>query len=176
MRAMLAFVLSVLMTPALAVDLESEFTNIDGGTHRLSDWQGKPVLVVNTASLCGFTHQYTELQNLHDAYSAEGLVVLAVPSDDFAQELSGDDQVREFCEVNYGLTLPMTGITKILGDKAHPFYKSLAVEKNFQPNWNFNKVLLDLNGNVVETFRATTPPMSRQITDPIEDLLSKIGS
>lgn len=174
MRATMAFVFGLMAAPALALDLESEFTNIDGGTHQLSNWTGQPILVVNTASLCGFTGQYSDLQKLHETYSDKGLVVLAVPSDDFSQELDSEKAVKEFCEVNYDLTLPMTGITNVTGSDAHPFYKSLSEEEGFEPNWNFNKVLLDTNGTVVGTFRSSVKPMSRQITGPIEDILSRM--
>ncbi|WP_338549534.1 glutathione peroxidase [Roseovarius phycicola] len=173
MRSKFAFLFSLLATPTLAVDLDSTFTNIDGGTHQLSNWEGQPILVVNTASLCGFTGQYSELQELHDTYSDQGLVVLAVPSDDFSQELGSDSEVKEFCEVNYDLTLPMTGITHVVGANAHPFYKSLATEEGFEPNWNFNKVLIDAKGEVVGTFRSSVNPMSRQLTGQIEEVLNQ---
>ncbi len=173
MRKVLAFILALAASPALALDLRTEFTNIDGGTHKLSDWLGQPILVVNTASLCGFTDQYSALQALHETYRGQGLVVLAVPSDDFSQELESEDEVKHFCEVNYDLTLPMTGITSVTGDDAHPFFRSLAEETGFEPNWNFNKVLLDRQGNLVETFRSTVKPTSRRITGPIEAMLSQ---
>ncbi len=175
MRTLLGILFCLLAMPAWALDLESKFSNIDGGTHQLSSWVGQPILVVNTASLCGFTGQYSDLQRLHDTYSDKGLVVLAVPSDDFSQELGSEDEVKEFCEVNYNITLPMTGITSVTGAHAHPFYKSLATEEGFQPTWNFNKVLIDTDGEVAGTFRSSVKPMSRQITGPIEDMLSQIG-
>ncbi|MEO1138267.1 MAG: glutathione peroxidase [Pseudomonadota bacterium] len=175
MRFFLALITSLLAMPALALDLNTTFSNIDGGTHRLSDWKGQPVLVVNTASLCGFTGQYDALQKLHDTYSDRGLVVLAVPSDDFSQELGTEEEVKEFCELNYDLTLPMTGITHVKGAKAHPFYKSLAQETGFTPSWNFNKVLLNPRGEVVATYGAPVKPMSRKITGQIEKLLSQTG-
>ena len=170
MRGLLCALVMMLASPAAALNLNQEFSNIDGGTHRLADWSGQPILVVNTASLCGFTPQYTALQKLHDRFSDRGLVVLAVPSDNFAQELEDNEAVKEFCEVNYDLTLPMTGITDVKGPNAHPFYKSLAAQ-GFEPKWNFNKVLIGPDGELVATYRSRVSPTSRQITDEIERLL-----
>ncbi len=167
--------LPVLALPAAALDLQTDFTNIDGGSHRLADWSGRPVLVVNTASMCGFTGQYDALQTLYDTYRDRGLVVLAVPSDDFNQELASDTEVKDFCEINYDLTLPMTGITKVRGTDAHPFYRSVAQEAGFTPRWNFNKILLGPDGRVVATYGAPVKPMSSQITGEIEKLLSPAG-
>lgn len=111
--------------PAVALDLKAPFTSIDGGLLALSDWQRQPVLVVNTASQCAFTRQYQGLQNLYDRYRDRGLIVLAVPSDDFRQELATNSEVKEFCELQYGIDMPMTGITHVTGRDAHPFYRSL---------------------------------------------------
>lgn len=143
------------------------FPSIDGGTIDLDAFRGRPVLVVNTASLCGFASQFDDLQKLHDDYADRGLVVLAVPSDDFRQELGSAAEVKEFCAVNFDLTLPMTDITPVLGGEAHPFYRWLAETEGFVPRWNFNKVLLDGEGEVVATWgsvmRPTAPPVLRKI-------------
>lgn len=147
------------------------FASIDGGDLAMEDWRGQPVLVVNTASLCGFTPQYDELQELHETYADRGLVVLAVPSNDFSQELSSAEEVKDFCEVNFGLTLPMTDITPVRGAEAHPFYRWLAEEHGFTPRWNFNKVLIGPEGEVLGTWGATVKPGSRQIVDQIEAAL-----
>ncbi|MEM9247577.1 MAG: glutathione peroxidase, partial [Pseudomonadota bacterium] len=111
-----------------AQSLGFTFPSIDGGTLALGDWLGRPVLVVNTASRCGFTRQYEALQALYDRYRADGLIVLAIPSNDFRQELATEAEVREFCEVTFGLDLPMTEITAVRGRDAHPFYQWLAAE------------------------------------------------
>ncbi len=174
MRGLICALALMLASPAAALNLDVAFTNIDGGTHRLADWSGQPILVVNTASLCGFTPQYDALQALHDRFSDRGLVVLAVPSDNFAQELSDEAAVKTFCEVNYNLTLPMTGITDVKGPNAHPFYKSLAAE-GFEPTWNFNKVLIGPDGELVATYRSQVRPTSPRITDEIERLLQASG-
>jgi len=149
------------------------FSSIDGGTLSLAGWAGRPVLVVNTASRCGFTPQYDGLQALYDRYRARGLVVLAVPSDDFRQELSSDAEVREFCELNFNLTLPMTTITPVTGPGAHPFYRWLADTTGWAPAWNFNKVLIAPDGAVAGTWGATTRPGAKAITGRIEALLPR---
>ena len=127
---------------ATAQPLTGTFASIDGGTLSIEDWRGHPVLVVNTASRCAFTRQYDDLQALQDTYAEAGLVVLAVPSNDFRQELGSDAEVKDFCEVNFGLTLPMTTITSVRGPEAHPFYVQLRDATGFEPAWNFDKVLL----------------------------------
>ncbi|MFN6951484.1 MAG: glutathione peroxidase [Albidovulum sp.] len=174
---MLRFVFVTLMTSlidlgaAFAGPPDAHFASIDGGRLSLKDWAGRPVLVVNTASLCGFTPQYEGLQKLYDAYRDRGLVVLAVPSDDFRQELGSNSEVKQFCELTYGLDLPMTEITHVRGAEAHPFYAWLREEKGFVPAWNFNKVLISGDGEVVATFGSTVGPLSRKLTGAIEALL-----
>ena len=147
------------------------FASIDGGSINLADHRGAPILVVNTASLCGFTPQYDALQALHDRYAARGLLVLAIPSDDFQQELASAQAVKEFCAVNFDLTLPMTDITSVKGPGAHPFYRWLATEAGFTPGWNFNKVLIGAEGEVLGTWGSAVNPMSQTIVAKIEPLL-----
>ena len=110
------------------------------------------------------------MQALYDTYRDRGLVVLAVPSDDFRQELSSEAEVKEFCEVNFGLDIPMTTITPVKGAQAHPFYASLADETGFAPAWNFNKVLIGPDGEVAGTWGSVARPTSREITGRIEAL------
>jgi glutathione peroxidase len=148
------------------------FASIDGGDYAMDDWRGQPVLVVNTASLCGFTPQYESLQTLHEAYGPQGLIVLAVPSNDFDQELGSEGDVRDFCDANFNLTLPMTTITHVRGRDAHPFYAWLRDTAGFQPNWNFNKVLLDGAGRMVATYGSNVDPMSARIRRDVEALLA----
>ncbi|MGI3210167.1 glutathione peroxidase [Roseovarius tibetensis] len=171
MRFIVMLIASMVALPAAALDLATPFGNIDGGELRLDDWQGQPVLVVNTASRCGFTHQYDGLQTLYDTYRDRGLVVLAVPSNDFRQELSSEEEVKDFCEVNFGIDMPMTTITSVRGSQSHPFYASLASDAGFAPSWNFNKVLIAPDGRVAGTWGSAERPMSQAITTKIEDLL-----
>ena len=149
------------------------FKSADGGLINLEDFKGKPVLVVNTASRCGFTGQLETLQKLSDTYTSDGLTVLAVPSNDFNQELASIDAVKEFCTVNYNLTLPMTEITSVRGKNAHPFFKWVKDITGFSPKWNFNKILIGPSGEIVQTFGSLTRPTSRVITSEIEKLLEQ---
>ncbi|MDT8856727.1 glutathione peroxidase [Paracoccaceae bacterium Fryx2] len=162
---------SGLAGPASAAEPVFRFASIDGGVIDLAEWRGSPVLVVNTASLCGFTSQYDDLQALHVRYQARGLKVLAVPSDDFRQELADAAEVKEFCETNFNLTIPMTDITPVKGAGAHPFYGWLQQAHGFVPSWNFNKVLIGPDGALVGTWGSLTKPGSRAITDRIDALL-----
>ncbi len=165
-------ILALMMSLApLQAEAGFRFQSIDGGVIDLDDWAGKPVLVVNTASLCGFAGQLDGLQALHERYGPAGLLVLAVPSDDFAQELADEAAVKEYCALNFDLTLPMTEITEVTGAKAHPFYAWVRAETGFAPRWNFNKVLIGPDGAVVATWGSTVVPEGRTITGRIEALL-----
>lgn len=167
---------ALLFAQTAAADLSAHrFASIDGGTLEMSDWAGQPVLVVNTASQCGFTNQYDGLQTLYDRYKDQGLVVLAVPSDDFNQELGSAEEVKEFCELNFALDLPMADITPVKGAKAHSFYRAVAEETGFVPKWNFNKILLGRDGAVVATWGSVTKPLSGEITGAIEAALAPKG-
>jgi glutathione peroxidase len=146
------------------------FTGIEGDTIDLDAFRGQPVLVVNTASRCGFTPQLEALQDLHEELGPKGLVVLAVPSNDFNQELATAAEVQEFCEVQYGLTLPMTDITRVRGERAHPFYKWLA-EQGAVPTWNFNKALIGPEGALVSFHPSRVRPDSALLQREIRALL-----
>jgi glutathione peroxidase len=149
-----------------------QFPSIDGGSYATADWRGKPVLVVNTASLCGFAGQYENLQTLSDRYEGRA-VVLAVPSDDFAQELASEAEVKEFCEVNFDLNLPMTTIQNVAQGEVHPFYAWSRDVHGFTPGWNFNKVLIGPEGEFVKAWGSTTKPDARPITSAIDSLLTQ---
>ena len=151
---------------------EFRFNSIDGGHSVVRDSSGRPVLVANTASLCGYTPQYGDLQALYDAYKDRGLVVLAVPSDDFKQELSSEQEVKDFCEMNYDLDLPMTGITHVRGTEAHPFFAWLRESQGFEPQWNFNKVLIGPDGRVVGTWGSGESPTGPAIRGAVEAALA----
>jgi glutathione peroxidase len=169
-----AFWLILLMAALVPVQARAGFTfdSIDGGKIDLDDFRGKPVLVVNTASLCGFAGQYDDLQTLHDTYGAKGLLVLAVPSADFEQELADEAAVKEYCAVNFDLTMPMTAITPVTGAAAHPFYAMLRDSYGFEPAWNFNKVLIGPDGGLVESWGAGVNPTSTRVIRRIEALLN----
>jgi glutathione peroxidase len=147
------------------------FASIDGGEIRFSDWAGQPVLVANTASLCGFSRQYSDLQDLYERYGAEGLVVLAIPSDDFRQELGSDAEVKEFCEMTFGLTMPMTVISHVTGTEAIALYQWLRETTGFRPTWNFNKVLIGADGTVLGTWGSRASPTGPEIIAAVERAL-----
>jgi len=172
MKSLMLAVL-VLLLPGLAAagPVSGTFASIDGGTLSVEDWRGRPVLVVNTASQCGYTPQYAGLQKLYDSYRERGLVVLAVPSDDFNQELATAEEVKEFCELNYDLTLPMTDITGVRGSGAHGFYKAVRAETGFEPGWNFNKILIAPDGEVAATWGASVRPESAKVRNAVDALL-----
>jgi len=168
--ALFGCLVAALAAPALAGE-GFRFASIDGGEITLDDWAGKPALVVNTASLCGFVGQFAGLQALHDRFAAQGVLILAVPSDDFDQELADAAAVQEFCETNFDLTLPMTEITPVTGRNAHPFYAWVREQTGFVPAWNFNKVLLAPDGSVAATFGSAVAPESARIAGRIEAFL-----
>ena len=154
-----------------------QFKSIEGNTIKLSRYQNKVLLIVNTASRCGFTPQYNALQNLWDEYKKRGLIVIGVPSGDFGnQELSADSKIKDFCEVNFNINLPMTTRSHVKGPKAHPFYKWAIKQVGFTgtPRWNFHKFLIGPEGKLVDWFASTTSPNSSKVKTKIEQQLSLI--
>ena len=153
-------------------DLEIE--SINGEIIKLKDYQNKVILIVNTASYCGFTKQYEDLQELWDKYKSKGLIVLGVPSDSFNQEKKTNSEVKEFCEVNFDINFPLTTITEVRGNNAHEIFRW--AENNFGksaiPKWNFHKILINKEGNIQETYASFTKPLSKKIINKIESLLN----
>ena len=147
--------------------------SISGGDIKLADYKNKVVLLVNTASQCGFTPQYAGLQKIYDRYKDDGLVVLGVPSDDFNQELSSDDDVKKFCEIRYGVNFPLTSIQKIKGESAHPLYKWISGNTSVigQPRWNFHKYLISKEGKILNWFSSMTSPTSEGLLNQVEQAL-----
>ena len=133
---------------------------IEGGPLELSAYRGKPVLVVNTASFCGYTPQYAGLQKLHEKYGPRGLVVLGVPSQDFNQESSDNKKIKDFCEANYNVEFPMTTVAHVRGAQAAPVYAFLAERGGGPPRWNFHKYLVARDGRTVRGFATQTGPES----------------
>ena len=150
-----------------------EIESISGEIVKLDTFKDKIVLLVNTASYCGFTKQYTDLQILWDKYKTKGLVVLGVPSNSFNQEKKTNDEVKEFCEVNFNIDFPMTAITNVTGQDAHAIYKWAKNNhgKSAVPKWNFYKILINKEGKVEETYSSFTNPNSKKIINKIENLL-----
>ena len=147
--------------------------SISGEDIVLADYKDKVVLLVNTASQCGFTPQYAGLQKIYDRYKDDGFVVLGVPSDDFNQELSNDDDVKKFCEIRYGVNFPLTSIQKIKGESAHPLYKWISGNTSVigQPRWNFHKYLISKEGQIVNWFSSMTSPTSEGLLKQVEQAL-----
>jgi len=147
----------------------------DGRDLKLSELKGNVLLIVNTASKCGFTKQYKELQHLYDKYKNVGLVIIAVPCNDFGgQEPDDNEQILQFCKANYGITFPIVKKEVILGSMAHPFYAFAKNTLGFltAPKWNFHKYLIDRHGNLVNYFYSQTKPESPRLIKAIEKLLS----
>ena len=149
-------------------------TSLDGHAVDLADYAGQVVLVVNTASKCGFTPQFEGLQTLQDSYSAKGFTVLGFPSDQFNQELDADDEIGDFCQKNYGVSFPMFSKVKVNGDDAHPVYQWLRSEKGGllggKIRWNFTKYLVGRDGTVIKRYAPTTKP--EKLTGDIEKALA----
>jgi glutathione peroxidase len=145
------------------------------GTEKsLVEYKGKVLLIVNTASKCGFTPQYKELQTLYDKYHIKGLEILAFPCDQFAHQEPGTDaEIQSFCQINYGVTFPVFGKIEVNGKNAHPLYKYLRSQKKElfgdSIKWNFTKFLIDREGNLVERYAPSLSPA--EIAPAIEKLL-----
>lgn len=134
-------------------------------------YAGKVLLVVNTASRCGFTPQFEGLQALYEQYRDRGLVVLGFPSNDFAQELQDESEIRGYCRLSYGVDFPMFEKVSVKGEAAHPFYKRLAAATGGEPRWNFHKYLVDRTGRVDRAFATRTRPDDPGLAAAIEALL-----
>ena len=145
----------------------------NGENIEFKTYENKVVLIVNTASFCGFTKQYNDMQKLWENYKENGLIVLGVPSNSFNQEMNNDKEIKEFCEVNFKINFPLTTITSVKGEDAHELFKW--AEKNYGksavPKWNFHKILINKDGKIEETYSSFTSPLSKKITSKIESLL-----
>ena len=147
--------------------------SISGELINFDDYRNKVILIVNTASYCGFTKQYEELQTLWDKYKSEGLIVIGVPSNSFNQEKGSDSEIKKFCEVNFEINFPLSTITEVKGDKAHDLFKWAKNNHGTSaiPKWNFHKILINKEGKVEDTFTSFTKPMSKKLISKIEDIL-----
>lgn len=150
--------------------------DIDGKDTKLESYKGKVVLIVNVASRCGYTKQYGDLQKLYDQYKDEGLVVLGFPANNFGgQEPGSNEEIKLFCSETYNVQFPMFSKVSVKGDDIHPLFAQLTTEDNpdFKGdiNWNFEKFLIDKEGNLVHRFRSKTEPMSTELVSAIKKLL-----
>ena len=150
------------------------FDSIEGGIIPLSDFTGNVILLVNTASECGFTNQYEGLQSLWDEFKSDGLVVIGVPSNDFGgQEPGTNVQIKNFCEVNFNINFPMTAKAIVKGNGAHPFYKWANDELGWRsrPKWNFHKYLIGRDGSLQGSFSSMVSTESSKLRNKITQLL-----
>jgi len=147
--------------------------SITGEIIDFNKYKNKVILIVNTASYCGFTKQYGELQELWDQYKSKGFIVLGVPSNSFNQEKGNDEDVKKFCEVNFNISFPLSSITEVKGQNAHELFKWAADSygKSAIPKWNFHKILINKEGKVENTYSSFTKPMSNKIINKIESIL-----
>jgi len=152
---------------------EFGFPSIDDGALELAAFKGRVLLVANTASFCGYTYQYEGLQRLHQAGAPRELTVIGVPSRDFNQESADNATVKTFCETTFGVAFPMAGIAHVRGPQAAPFYAWVKNEKGWEPNWNFNKVLIGRDGRIAGTFGSGDEPEGTKLSAAIESALVK---
>ena len=145
---------------------------LDEKPQSLCQYAGKVLLVVNTASYCGFTGQYAGLESLYAHYRKRGLVVLGFPSNDFAQESGNNQQIADFCENTYGVKFPMFSKSNVSGKQATPFYRELAAQAGQAPSWNFYKYLIGRDGRVVEHFASLTGPDNPRLLRALEQQLA----
>ena len=162
--------------PAMAETTAYDFTltGIDGKPLPLAAFKGHPMLIVNTASECGYTPQYEELESLWQAYRDKGLIILGVPSNDFGgQEPGTASEIATFCKVNYGVTFPLADKTVVKGEKADPFYKWAGEQAGVlgRPKWNFHKYLIGADGRFVTWFSTPAKPMGPKIRAAVEKAL-----
>lgn len=151
-----------------------EFNSLRGQPLPLNAFKGHPLLIVNTASKCGFTPQYKGLEAVWQKYKDEGLVVLGVPSNDFAnQEPGGADEIATFCEMNFGVDFPLTAKVSVKGSDAHPLFKWIGAQGGFlsKPRWNFYKYLIGRDGKLKTWFASTTTPDSAKFEKAISELV-----
>jgi glutathione peroxidase len=151
------------------------FSTIDGAPLPLAGFRGKPVLLVNTASFCGYTPQYADLEKLHQRFAGRGLVVLGVPSNDFgAQEPGTAAEIKEFCSTNFHVTFPLAAKVHVIGGEAHPLYRWIEAELSEAgvPRWNFHKYLIAPDGSLAGAWPSAVKPQAPEIVEEIERLLA----
>jgi glutathione peroxidase len=153
-----------------------EFTSIGGDKLKLAQFRGRPILVVNTASFCGFTPQYADLEALWRTYRDRGLVVIGVPSNDFGEQEPGSaKEIKQFCEGTYAVDFPLTDKQAVIGEAAHPFFRWIASElgEAGTPSWNFHRYLIAPDGSIAGAWPSRVRPTDKEVTTEIEELLAK---
>ena len=164
-----------LMATKTASVYDFTLNDIDGKPVSLDQFKGKVLLIVNTASFCGNTPQYSELQNLYETYEAKGLEILAFPANNFGQQEPGSDaEIKSFCFTKYSLTFPLFSKISVKGQDKHPLYHYLTEQSPFpgEVEWNFQKYLIDRSGNVVARYHHRTKPLSNEVITDVERVLA----
>lgn len=183
-RTLLAAIAAGIATPAFSESNMSRvtayafsFPRLDGkGDIRLADYSGKPILLVNTASHCGYTPQFTGLQQLYVRFRGRGLTVIGVPSNDFDQEPGDAAAIEQTAHDHYGVTFPLAAKTAIKGASRHPFYRWVGVERPLDlPGWNFHKYLIGSDGRIVRVFPAAIEPLDARVVDAVARALPAAG-
>ena len=151
--------------------LNQQFTTLQKKPIDLCDYQGKPILVVNTASKCGFAPQFEKLEGMYRQYKDRGLLVLGFPSNDFWQELASNEEVASFCKLTYFVEFPMVEKSVVTGNDALPFYKQLKAATGAAPRWNFHKYLIGRDGQTVASFASNVDPADAAFARSVEKLL-----
>ena len=152
-----------------------EIESITGEMISLSKYKGKTIFLVNVASNCGFTKQYSDLQNLWEKYREKDLIVIGMPSNQFGgQEPGSNTEIKDFCETNFNISFLMTSKNDVKGENAHEIYKwaKISYGKSAIPKWNFHKILINNEGTIVDTFASFTNPMSKKVILKIEKILN----
>ena len=156
--------------PAL---LNHKFKTLQGQSLDLCQYRNQPILVVNTASKCGYTPQFEKLEGLYRKYKSQGLLVVGFPSNDFRQELTNDKEIGSFCKLTYGVEFPMVSKGWVRGPDANPFYKGLIKASGEAPQWNFHKYVITPGGKSVHSFLTPTEPDDPAIVQLIQPFLKK---
>ena len=155
----------------LAYDFQ--FKGIDGKIIKLSDFENKVIVVVNVASRCGFTNQYSDLQKLWETYQSKDLIVLGVPTNDFKQEPGSNSDIKDFCETNFNINFPMSEKINVIGNDSHPFFKWAKQNHGMSavPKWNFHKIIIGKDGKIADTFSSITKPSSKRFINSIDIII-----
>ena len=171
---MIFFFKNIAMANYEKVFYDFQIESINGEIINFKEYENKVILLVNTASYCGFTKQYDDLQKLWDQFRSKGLIVLGIPSNSFNQEKKNNSEIKKFCEINFNINFPLSILTDVKGNNAHEIFKWAKENhgKSAIPKWNFYKILINKEGKIEETYSSLTKPTSNKIIKKIESLLN----
>lgn len=169
--SLVCFAAPITMAAECPALLNFQFKTLQGQPMNLCALAGKPILVVNTASKCGYTPQFEKLEGMYRDYKAKGLTVIGFPSNDFKQELAENKEIADFCKLTYMVEFPMMEASHVVGTEANPFFKSLATASGAAPKWNFQKYLIAPDGKTVYAFSTPTEPDADTIMSKLKTML-----